>query len=314
MARYDFTVDTAPLAQTVDTVRSHVNGVTVAVTAMEAAVIAAEQSASRTICENVDRGFYTLMKSQLSQKAVAAYTEMKSKEVILVQLAKALDHVKNQMQGDYNMICRRYRKLFQSLNKALETRIRELDRPAMNMAEIKRSVVFERLKNDTSLLFSASEETISVSQTALSGKLKQKTSETIKTLHESTVESRCYNDKLEHILFNEPDGKGSYHDENNRYFLPVIFSSMESFLSNNDTVENIYTSETDRWQNSAPVITEVEHIQSSLNWTALAADEKAVIKKEFVRLCEEDHPDERAGKEMMRLFEENSWEVLRNEL
>ncbi|MDR3138473.1 MAG: hypothetical protein LBT95_02245, partial [Treponema sp.] len=140
MATLHFDVDTSPMARTVDSVNGHVNGVTVAVTAMEAAVIAAERNSSRTICENVDNGFYILVKSQISQKAVAAYAEMNSKLGILSQLLKALDNIKNQMQADYNMICRRYRKLFQSLDNSLETRIRELDRPAMKIAEIKNSL------------------------------------------------------------------------------------------------------------------------------------------------------------------------------
>jgi hypothetical protein len=270
------------------------------------------------------------MKSQLSQKAVAAYTEMTSKEAILFQLARALDNVRGQMQGDYNMVCRRYHKLFQSLNKALETRIRELDRPAMKIAEIKKSLVFDRLKNDSSLLFSATEETLSVSQTAIGGKLKQKTRDTIKTLYESTVESRSYNDKLKGMLFKEPareeagaekpetaagaSGRLSSPDNGDFYFLPVIFSSAESFLNGNDVIENIYTVQTDKWQDSGSIVTELSSMQNKLNWTALDADEKEIIKKEFIRLCEQDDSDERTGREIMRLFEANSWEVLKNEL
>jgi hypothetical protein len=313
MASYDFVVDTSPMARTVDTVKGHVNSVTVAVTAMEAAVIAAERGASKTICENVDKGFYTLMKSQLSQKAVAAFTEMTSKEAILFQLAKALDNVKNQMQGDYNMICRRYQKLFQSLNKALEIRIRELDRPAMSIAEIKKNLVFDKLKNDSALLFSAAEETVSVSQTALGGKLKQKTSETIKTLHESAFEHHSYNNKLNSILLNEQEmGGGSVTGEGECYLIPTIISSEESFLNSNDVLENIYSSQSDEFQNSGPVITELERVRGNFNWTPMNAGEKDMIKNEFVRLCEEGGIDERTGKEMMRLFEENPLEAPKN--
>jgi hypothetical protein len=256
------------------------------------------------------------MKSQISQKAVAAYTEMQSKEAILFQLVKALDNVRNQMQGDYNMICRRYYKLFQSLNKALEIRIRELDRPAMNIAEIKKSLVFDRMKNDSSLLFSASEETLSVSQTALGGKLKQKTGDAIKTLRESVGESRSYNDKLTSILVKESDMTGgrSVSGENDGYFLPVILSQVESFLNGNDVIENTYAAQTDEWRNSGPVAAELERTQSGLNWTALNTGEKENIKKEFVRICGEDNPDDRTGREIMRLFDETSWEVLKNEL
>ncbi|MDR2798123.1 MAG: hypothetical protein LBB80_07245 [Treponema sp.] len=328
MERYDFTVDTSPMARTVDTVKEHVNGVTTAVSAMKAAVIAAERTASKTICDNVDKGFYVLMKSQLSQKAVAAYTEMISKETILFQLAKALDHVRRQMQDDYNMICRRYHTLFQALNKALETRVKELDRPAMKIAETKKNLVFDRLKNDSSLLFSAAEETLSVSQTAISGKLKQKTRDTIKTLYESTVENRSYHDKLKRIVFRESAGEqilskaekpksftrangSAPFQDNKSYLLPVIFSLTESFLNCHDLIENIYTAQTDKWQHSGPIIAEISSMQGTFNWSSVSTGEKETIKKEFLRFCEQDRPDERTGKEIMRLFEENSWEVLK---
>ena len=44
MASFQFNVDTSPMAGTVETSRNHINGVAVAVTAMEAAVFATERS------------------------------------------------------------------------------------------------------------------------------------------------------------------------------------------------------------------------------------------------------------------------------
>jgi hypothetical protein len=321
-ATLHFEVDTSPMARTVDSVRGHVNGVTVAVTAMEAAVIAAEQDASRTICENVDNGFYILVKSQISQKAVAAYSEMNSKVGILTQLLKALDNIRTQMQADFNMICRRYNKLFQSLNKSLETRIKELDRPAMRLAEIKSSLVFERLKNDSSMLVSAAEETISVGQFAIGGRLKQKTRDTMRTLYDSTVESRSYNEKLESILIKKeaglPDSPCGSREQpaskDNYFFLPVAFSSAESLLRRGEAIDAVYTAQTDILQNPAAIVTEVKQVQDRLHWTALKDKEKEQVKKEFISLCESGGSDERLNKEIIRLFDESSWEVLQNEL
>jgi hypothetical protein len=321
-ATLHFEVDTSPMARTVDSVRSHVTGVAVAVTAMEAAVIAAEQDASRTICENVDNGFYILVKSQISQKAVAAYSEMNSKAGILTQLLKALDNIRTQMEADFNMICRRYNKLFQSLNKSLETRIKELDRPAMRLAEIKNALVFDRLKNDSSMLVSAAEETISTGQFAIGGRLKQKTRDTMRTLYDSVVESRSYNEKLESILIEkeaalpgsayesqeQPDSKDKYA------FLPVVFSSTESLLRNSEVIDTVYTAQADILRNPAPIVTELKQVQDRLNWTALKDEEKDRVKKEFISLCENGGSDERLNREIIRLFDESSWEVLQNEL
>jgi hypothetical protein len=305
------------MARTVESVKGHVNGVAAAVTAMEAAVIATEREAAKTICENVDYGFYVMVKSQISQKAIAAYTEMTSKQGILLQLTKALDNVKQQMLADFNMISRRYFKLFQSLNKALDTRIRELDRPAIKMAEIKKSLVYDRLKDNSSLALSAANDTMALAQTALSGKLKIKTKDAIETLYSSAMESKSYNDKLSCILIkeNSETDPGSQASSQNDYrFLPVIFCSTESFLNGTELIESIHTAQTDSWQNATPIINEMGRLGNSLPWTRVSSEEKALVKHEFVSLCEKDAADERTANEIYRLFDESSWEVLKNEL
>ncbi|MDR2793999.1 MAG: hypothetical protein LBB61_10130 [Treponema sp.] len=306
MADLYFEVDTSPMASTVDSVKSHVRNVATAVTAMEAAVIATERQSAKTICENVDNGFYILMKSQICQKVVAAYTEMTSKQMTLLQLAKALDNVKKQMEADYNMISKRYTKLFHSLNKALETRIKELDRPAMRLADIRKSIVFDKLKDESSLLFSSSGEVAAFEQTALSGKLKQKTKDTLKTLSNSITETQSFNEKIDSILLpaeNEPASDMRY--------IPALFLETDSLLNTTDAIENAYVPHTDAWQNAAPVISEISRIAGSFAWKTADEGEKTPVRKEFVSLCEKEVSDPRLSKEMLRLFDESSWEDTR---
>ena len=307
MASLHFEVDTTPMAQTVDTARGHLTGVTVAVTAMEAAVIAAEKASSKKICENVDKGFYMLVKSQTSQKAVAAYTEMISNQITMLQLAKAFDNIKRQMESDFNMITRRYAKLFQSLNKALEIRIKELDRLAMQLAEIKKTFVFDKLKDSSSMLLSVSAEAIPFAQTALAGKLKQKTMDTLLTLKESANENNSYSEQVDNILIKK--GGNLSGDYKFRY-LPAIFFTSDSLLNPGDTIENIYTVKTDVWQNTASIISEINRIQKDLPWSTLDKNEKDSIRREFLALCEKEADDERLSNEIRRLFDESSWEVL----
>jgi hypothetical protein len=305
MANLHFEVDTMPMARSVDSARGHLNGVTAAVTAMEAAVIATERQSAQTICENVDNGFYVLVKSQISQKAVAAYTEMTSRQIVLLQLVKALDGVKRQMEADYNMISRRYAKLFQSLNKALETRVRELDRPAMKLAEIRQNIVFDKLKDNSSMLFSVSNEALPAAQTALGGKMKQKTRETLLALSASINESRSYNEKVEGILSKNENGVS---DDSGLYYLPAIFFETDSLLNSSDHIETVYTAETGEWKNTAPVVSEISRVHGGLRWMPQNGEEKAQIRREFLSLCEEEADEERVSKEMIRLFDESSWE------
>jgi len=304
MSNFQFTVDTTPMAKSVDSAGHHITGVNAAVVAMNVAVIAAEKASSKTICENVNKGFYTLIKSQISQKAVAAYNEMTSKQGILVQLAKALDKVKGQMEKDYNMIANRYAKLFNSLNKALETRVRELDRSAMRLAEIRKNMVFDRLKDDGSMLFSASSEAIPLAQTALAGKLKQKTRDTLLTLSDSINEDRSYKEKVDSILVKHEDNSGG----SDLKYLPAIFFSTDSLLNSDDAIESVYTA--DAMENTAPLVSEINNIQNALVWTPLDKDEKDDVRREFLALCEKEANEERLAKEMLRMFDTASWEVL----
>jgi len=305
MADFNFTVDTTPMARSVDSAGSHINGVNAAVIAMEAAVIATERASSRTICENVDKGFYMLVKSQISQKAVAAYTEMTSKQVTLLQLAKGLDRIKKQMESDYYSIAKRFAEHFNSLNKSLETRVRELDRSAMQLAEIRKNMVFDRLKDEGSMLFSASSEAIPLAQTALAGKLKQKTRDTMLTLSESINEDLSYNAKVDSILVKHED----YSDSSDIRYLPAVFLATDSLLNPDDSIESVYTA--DVMENTAPLVSEINRVQNALSWTALDKDEKDAVRREFMALCEKEANEERLAKEMIRMFDASSWEVLK---
>jgi len=305
MADFNFTVDTTPMAQSVDSAGKHIHGVNAAVIAMEAAVIATERASSKTICENVDKGFFMLVKSQISQKAVAAYTEMASKQVTMLQLAKSLDRVQQQMEGDYHSIARRYAEHFNSLNRSLETRVRELDRPAMQLAEIRKNMVFDRLKDDSSILFSASTETLPLAQTALAGKLKQKTRDTLLTLSESINEDRSYSEKVDSILVKHED----YSDGSDIRYLPAIFLATDSLLNPDDPIESVYTA--NAMENMTPLVSEISRIQNALPWTSLDKDEKDTVRREFLVLCERETNEERLAKEMLRMFDVASWEVLK---
>jgi len=209
------------------------------------------------------------------------------------------------------MITRRYAKLFQSLNKTLETRVKEIDRPAMRLAEIRKSMVFDRLINDSSALFSVSAEALPLAQTALSGKLKQKTKETLNTLTDVVYESRSYSEKVDSILIkNELVSSG----EGDKRFIPAVFFVTDSLINTDGCIENVYTAEADVWQNTAPVVSEINLVQKDLRWAPADNEEKTVLRNEFLALCEKESGEKRIVQEMIRLFDESAWEDCRNEL
>ena len=90
---------------------------------MQSAVISAEKKAADQVCANVNRGFYSLINSQISQKVAGLKSEVDSHIMNLNQQQKQLLAIRNRMERDYGMICSRYIKLFGAINKNLQQRV-----------------------------------------------------------------------------------------------------------------------------------------------------------------------------------------------
>lgn len=132
MASIDCVIDTNPMAAELSSVSRHVGGTTTAVVAMKAAVIKAETDAANHLVANVNRGFFSLIHSQISQKMAKAQAEVESLLMQLNQQRKSLGRIRDDLEHDYNMLCARYGKIFNSLNRALRERITAIDRPVMD--------------------------------------------------------------------------------------------------------------------------------------------------------------------------------------
>jgi hypothetical protein len=225
----------------------------------------------------------------------------------LVQLTRALENVKRQMEADYQMIARRYTKLFASLNKALETRIQELDRPAMKLAGIKKSILFDKLKDNGTAMICVADDIASVSETALGGKLKQKTKTTLQTLSDQVLEDASYTEKVSAFLLKKEGKTG--HDS--LAFLPAIFFSGESSLHRDEYIDNVYAVQSDLLPTGAALVSALANAQEGLTWTPVSTEEKETLRKELLSLIEKESLDERASNELVRLFDADNWLVMK---
>ncbi len=174
MATFNYTVDTQPMAEEMSSVSRHVNVTTGAVVAMQTSLIAAEASAADHICENVNKGFYSLIRSQISQKMAKLKSDVDSHLMQLVQQKKALLSIKSRMSRDYNMIANRYNKLFNSLNANLKHRVFELDKPTIDFACKEIDKVSNRTKYLTATIPITQLESISLSQKIIASNVKKR--------------------------------------------------------------------------------------------------------------------------------------------
>lgn len=179
----DCLVDTTPMAKTVGTVAHHVNGTTAAVTAMQAAVIGAEKEGADLVCTRVNQGFYSLIRSQISQKIAALQSQVDSHLMRLNQQRSQLTAIRQRMERDYNMISSRYLKLFTTINRNLSQRVSELDGPIMNLADQDASHVIRRASRLTADIPVGQSESVRVAQTVGVANLKFRALKAIESIH-----------------------------------------------------------------------------------------------------------------------------------
>jgi hypothetical protein len=123
-------VDTAPFDSSVANCNSSVNLLTGAVVATEAAQIVSIDKNSKKIAGSIVDGFFSYIRSEISQQVMALSQKIDSHLLHLKELAKSCATKQKQMETDYNRISSRYLKIFDNLNHELENRIFELNKPA----------------------------------------------------------------------------------------------------------------------------------------------------------------------------------------
>ena len=165
-------VDTAPMAAELQSVSNHVKGTTAAVVTMQTAVIAAENKGANKICSNVNRGFFTLMRSQISQKIANKQSRVEALIMQLGQQKRQLLSIKTNMEREYGRIAERYLRIFTSVNKELESRIRQIDQPVFELVNKHMMTSSNRMNALSGWVTTSQAEGITQSQQILVSKMK----------------------------------------------------------------------------------------------------------------------------------------------
>lgn len=219
MARIDCVIDTHPMANEMKSVSRNIQGTTAAVVGMKAAVIKAEKDAADHVCNNVNKGFYTLIHSQISQKIAKLQSEVDSHIMKLNQLRKQLLAIKDRMERDYGMISQRYIKRFNGLNKNLEQRVYELDKPIMEFAMKDINTISNRKKHMTATVPLSQKESVSISQKILTSNIKFQGVRVIDSMAQFLTEMKEQDELAKEILL-----ETSPSEKNASLMIPVIIS------------------------------------------------------------------------------------------
>ena len=299
MAHFNLTVDTVPMADSIDGVAHHVDGTTAAVVAMQSAVIIAEKRGAEKICNNVNFGFYSLIRSQISQKIATHKSKADAKIMELQQQSISLSAIKNRMEKDFIMLASRYTKLFEGLNKTLRARIFELDKPTTNFVLKDVFPTANRTKHLSGSSSITQVESITSSQMMSVSNTKYNAMKNISSMQDFIYSSENQKNLIGSILTNEPISKPT------EKFIPVIISESEAL--------NVRQSQ---WMITQPQLkkntnTSIEsHIYSSFtnfNWTNEDQSNLSRVKNEFGNILYQSTLSERMKKQMLSFIESTIW-------
>lgn len=291
------------MAQSIKVVSKSVNGVSIAVTAMEAAVIAAEIEASKHVCDKLDNGFFLLIRSQISQKVAHLHSSTIAKLMTLRQLTIALESIRRQMERDYHMISLRYKKLFYSLDKSLQQRVFELDKMPANIATNQYPNLIGRLRNNGSGFLINQNEIIPLSQFTASAKFKTDTDYLIGSIRDNLKEQTIMNSKLKYSLCKEKI------NSQKTVSIPILITEADG-LGGMGKLNSIHSPSFDGNLFAAEKKVKLYVAETVKNWIWKESNtnEKNKVMSELKNLCAKSTVDPRVQTELMRLANASTWQ------
>ncbi|MFI3267281.1 MAG: hypothetical protein R3Y51_01055 [Rikenellaceae bacterium] len=298
MANFNFTVDTDPMAKEIKTVSRRVDIVTGSVIAMQTAVIKAEKEGADLVCSNVNKGFYSLIQSQISQKIAALTSQIDAKLMDLGHQAMALRAIQKRMERDYNMISNNYNKLFNSLNTSLYKRIQEIDKPVVRLVHSDLALVDSRINGSIGSVSTNQNETVFNSQLILASKTKNDGVTAIEAIHKYIREVNLQKKQSESVMSNIKV------DNVSEIYVPISVSETTNELGGNSVryytpISNISvideTIDKSVQQNAMSFIRNGE-------WESVPTAEKQTLDSEFSAMLSNSKMDDRVKQEIYKLY------------
>lgn len=293
----DCLVDTIPMAEKIQRVGQNVEHTTMAVVAMKTAVVEAEKSGAQHICQNVNRGFFTLMQSQLSAKLA----QKKSRtEALMAQLAmqkRRLLEIKNSMENDYQRICTRYGRIISSTNKQLEQRIIDLDKPVYKFCTNDIATCTNRKLTVSGIAPIVQKEDVQTAQRINSSVLRRDGEYAINHLKDFLVEFAKSDHEVRcHTIESLPA-------QDCTFYLPFV---MMSVTVDSEGTQSLYITppESLSIKNAQRSVREISSQVNTFGWVP-EESVSSETKTEFLRILAESEQPDRVKKMIKRLYDQN---------
>lgn len=298
-------IDTSDLAYSLDVVTESVSKTTSAVSEMSRTVCEAEQKAADDVCRSVNRGFFTLIHSQLMQKKVKVQAVAESQLLTLRHFAQSLRRIKQQMGVDFERITHRYTKLFKTLGESLQSRVYTLDRPVAEVADGDYGTLNRRVLTSGAPSVIVQQDSVSVAAELSAVRCKkdsQNVLDGVKTLINHGV-----------TLGKTMDGiiRDVHQNAMQTVFAPIIvFESSDIFLPDGYQINFIATERNCTCGFMSKVKKRCFEALAKFVWMKNGSECKSEITRRVRQLVSRESVSEREGEIIASLLEKSEWNVL----
>lgn len=290
-------VDTDPFDNSVNYCNSHVHTLTDAVVATEMAEIIAKKENALKIGSAVITGFFDVIGSDLRMQINKLTQDADTLLLKLRGLAAACVKKQIQMENDYNRISKRYFDIFNDLNRELENRIFELDKPAFTF------------KRETDKQKGRTSDNDLVSTVAVfgmeSGELQSKISASITKKRALDTLNKARMFLLQQKSMNNAIQRRSFSENKEGYFaVPVCYA--QTVNDKGDIEQALYASKQLPVMNNHATMNRMasQFVSKSLLWKPMPSESVENIgvffDSELNKRIPEDTPHTRRVKDMIR--------------
>ncbi|MBR6950215.1 MAG: hypothetical protein IKH56_00620 [Oscillospiraceae bacterium] len=297
MASFSFTVDTRPMANSLDGVSNRVYETTDAVTAMEAAVVAEEREAAEQLCRKVDSGFYSLIQSQLSTKKTEHLSTLRVRFLSLRDLGRSLAAKQARMEQDVARIHREYYRLFHGIDKALDKQVRELDADAYRHAEQRRHLFTNPQMKYIPEAVCSDRESVETAMTAVTAKVRKRTQRALDSIGSYVDQNQAYRTRMQGMLESGPAGASA------EVYVPAVIVQEASMVLEGSQVFDVFLPEGLNREAETSVNQTISEKFRDLLQETCSEEERVKVETEFRSMITREGVEPRLASMMMALFE-----------
>lgn len=269
-------VDTDAFERSVRGTNSALTGVTTALSAAEAAEVAAIHESARKIARSATKGFFGVLSSELSSRVSEFASSMRSSVGLLMHEAQAVDNVHRQMDSDYHAIKARYTKLFDELDRELDRRIRELDADAFQLSSASmRKVIEEPYEKVAGQVYTQTIDSHNVPLKLQCARTKERVSDALGTMGDLCDYLTEYSASMEQVI-DETPGQGAE-------FFPVLYTIQEDQRTAERRIV-VHTGEGPNGDRMRQGVMTYVATRPDRSWTYLSPEDRQALHNEFMRL------------------------------